>query len=48
MKNNLASFRYFRKIENWHLIVIFHCAFCNVKTLRTAKNAQKHQFEKMS
>ena len=38
MKNNLASFRsIFLKIEKMHFIVIFHHAFSNVKTLKTAK-----------
>ena len=38
MKHNLASFRSIsKKIKKWHLIVIFHHAFCNVKTLKTAK-----------
>ena len=36
MKHNLDSFRsIFKKIENF--IVIFHFAFCNVKTSKTAK-----------
>ena len=38
MKHNLESFRFIlKKSKKCHLIVIFHYAFCNVKTLKTAK-----------
>ena len=38
MKHNLESFRFiFEKLKKLHLIFIFHYAFCNVKTLKTAK-----------
>ena len=42
---------YFKKIEKQHLIVIFHPAFCNVKTLKTAKmpkNISLKKFHKIS
>ena len=52
MKHNLASFRSIsRKIEKWLLIVTFHYAFCNVKTLKTAKmpkNISLKEFHKNS
>ena len=52
MKHNLASFSpILKKIEKWHLIVIFHYAFCNVKTLKTAKmpkNTSLKKFHKIS
>ena len=45
MKHNLASFgSILKKIKNY-LIVNFHHAFCNVKTLKTTKKAQKYKFE---
>ena len=52
MRQNLGSFiSIFIKIEKWHLIVIFHYAFCNVKTLKTAKmpkNTSLKKFHKIS
>ena len=52
MKHNLESFRFIQeRIEKWHLIVIFHYAFCNVKTLEIAKmtkNTSLKKFHKIS
>ena len=52
MRHHLGSFIFiFKKFKKWHLIVIFHYAFCNVKTLKTAKmtkNSSLKKFHKIS
>ena len=52
MRHNLgSSSSSFKKNEKWHLIVIFHYAFCNFKTSKTAKmpkNTSLKKFHKIS
>ena len=51
MRHKLGSFSFiFEKLKNG-IIVIFHHAFCNVKTLKTAKmpkNTSLKKFHKIS
>ena len=46
-EKNFGKFQiYFKKIEKWHLIIIFQSAFCNVKTLKTAKMPKNTSLKK--